>query len=279
MPRPTRGSPEARVRAEVEREVARIHTRIAEAEAAFYAVGTMLLGLDRPEVLAAFGATTFAAFLDAHVMPAATANRYMSVAREFEAEQAAELGVLKAFHLVQYARVARTRVRAAALAKRDARIGKPARRLSSMTAAEVADAVRQVKMDAGRAAVPKASSRERRAAQRLVSQFEERFGMDASMRIDKKRGVLRLEVKLRDLVEEGGRHTRVRGFDRCLRILRTGYYVLDFKPDPLVGPSRRGGSSCGPWTGIGRTRAVQGLERAAGGVMSFDGPAEHPSAD
>jgi len=69
-----------------------------------------------------------------------------------------------------------------------------------MTAAEVADAVRRVKMDAGRAAVPKASSKERRAAQRLVAQFDERFGMDATMRIDKKRGVLRLEVKLSDLV-------------------------------------------------------------------------------
>ena len=57
-----------------------------------------------------------------------------------------------------------------------------------MTAAEVADAVRRVTMDAGRAAVPKASSKERRAAKRLVSHFEEHFGMDASMRVDKKRG-------------------------------------------------------------------------------------------
>jgi hypothetical protein len=56
-------------------------------------------------------------------------------------------------------------------------------------------------MDAGRAAVPKAARTERRAAQRLVARFEERFGMDAPMRIDKKRGVLRLEVKLSDLVE------------------------------------------------------------------------------
>lgn len=97
------------------------HARIAEAEAAFYAVGTMLLGLGRPEVLGAFGAKTFAAFLDAHVMPAATANRYMTVAREFEADQAAELGVLKAFHLVQYARVARTRFRASVFATRGSR--------------------------------------------------------------------------------------------------------------------------------------------------------------
>ena len=189
------------MRAEVEREVGRIHEQIATAERAFYTVGTMLLRLDRPEVLTAYEAKSFAAFLDAHVMPAATANRYMTVARELGADQATALGVLKAFHLVQYARVARTRLRAAALAERDARIGKPARRISAMTAAEVADAVRRVKMDAGRAAVPKATRLEQRAARRLVSQFEERFGMDATMRIDKKRGVLRLEVKLSDLFE------------------------------------------------------------------------------
>jgi len=41
---------------------------------------------------------------------------------------------------------------------RDARIGKPARRLSSMTVADVADAARGLTMDAGRAAVPKPPS-------------------------------------------------------------------------------------------------------------------------
>lgn len=201
VPKPRRGSAEARLRAQVEREVAEIHAQIAAAEAAFYRVGTMLIGLDRPEVLTAFGVRSFAAFLDAHVMPSATANRYMTVAREFEAEPAAALGVVKAFHLVQYARVARTRFRASALAARDAKIGKPAQRISAMTAAEVADAVRQVKMDAGRAALPRPSRLEQRAAKRLVSEFEARFGMDATMRIDKKRGVLRLEVKLSDLME------------------------------------------------------------------------------
>lgn len=59
----------------------------------FYGVGTMHLGLDRPEMLGCFGAKTCVALLDAHVTPAETANRYMAVARELEADQAAELGV------------------------------------------------------------------------------------------------------------------------------------------------------------------------------------------
>ena len=180
----------------------RIRSGMAKGSAEFHAVGTELLALDRPEVLVTFGVQTFAAFLDAHVMPSGTANRYMTVAREYAAEQVAQLGVLKAFHLVQYAQVAKTRFRASVLATRDAKIGMPPRALSTMTADEVAAAVRMQKMTVGRAKVPRATSKERRAAKQFVAQLEERFGLDATMRIDKKRGVLRLEVKLSDLLEE-----------------------------------------------------------------------------
>ncbi|MBO6940920.1 MAG: hypothetical protein JJ863_38450 [Deltaproteobacteria bacterium] len=204
VPRPTPAPSRPRtasVRKTVQADIRRIHQQIAKAEAAFHAAGEMLLALDRPDVLAAFGAKTFNQFLDEHVMPSGTAHRYMTVAREFERDQAVELGVSKAYHLVQYATIAKTRSRASALATRDAKIGKPGKRISAMSAAEVADAVRREKMDAGRAAVAKATTRERKAAKALVAQFEERFGMDATMRIDKKRGVLRLEVKLSDLLE------------------------------------------------------------------------------
>ena len=191
----------AGLRKQVEGAVSRIRSRMAVGESEFHAVGVELLALDRPEVMAAFGARTFNEFLDAHVMPSASAHRYMTVAGEFSAAQVATLGVLKAFHLVQYARVAATPFRASVLATRDVKIGKPARRLSLLSASEVADAVRMQKMTAGRAAVPKASREERRVAQQVVKQFEERFGVDAKMRIDTKRGVLRLEVKLSDLME------------------------------------------------------------------------------
>ena len=191
----------ASVRKEVEGAVGRIRKQMAAGTAEFHAVGMELLALDRPEVLAAFGAPTFAAFLDKHVMPAGTANRYMTVAREFSVAQVSELGVLKAFHLVQYARVAATPFRASVLAKRNVKIGTPARPISMLTAEQVADAVRMQKMTEGRAAVPRATAKQRRAATELVAQFEERFGVDAKMRIDTKRGVIRLEVKLSDLME------------------------------------------------------------------------------
>ena len=55
-----------RVRAEEERIHARIAQAEAEAEWAFHAVLPLLLGHDRPEVLAAFRGESFAAFLDAH---------------------------------------------------------------------------------------------------------------------------------------------------------------------------------------------------------------------
>ncbi len=70
----------------------------------------------------------------------------MTVAREFEAEPAAALGVVKAFHLVQYARVARTRFRASVLAERDAKIGKPARRISTMTAVSAKEPIAIVEL-------------------------------------------------------------------------------------------------------------------------------------
>ncbi len=195
-------APESGLRAQVEAEIARIRERVAIAEAEFYAVGKALLELDRPEVLAAFGVPSFKAFLDAHVMPAVTAHRYMTVAREYDAAQAAELGVLKAFHLVQYAQVTRSSLTAATLARRDSRIGRPPRRISTLSATEVADAVRQQKMDAGRAALPAPTRDERRAAKAFVTRVETELGVDATMRIDKKRGVLRLEVKLSELLSE-----------------------------------------------------------------------------
>ncbi len=199
-PSPTPARPGG-IRAEVEAEVRQIRERLTLVEAEFYAIGKQLLALDRPEVLAAFGVKTFDQFLDAHVMPAGSAHRYMTVAREYDAAQAAELGVTKAYHLVQYARLAATPFRASVLARRDVKIGLPKRPISTLTAVDVADAVRRLKMDQGKAAIPKPSTRERSAAKRLVAQFEDRFGLDATMRIDKKRGVLRLEVKLSELVE------------------------------------------------------------------------------
>jgi len=48
--------------------------------------------------------------------------------------------------------------------------------------------------------LPRSSRQEQRAAKRLAKELEDRFGVDATMRIDE-RGVLWVEVKLSDRLE------------------------------------------------------------------------------
>ncbi|MEM7605920.1 MAG: hypothetical protein AAF411_11250 [Myxococcota bacterium] len=157
--------------------------------------------LDRPEVVAAFGHTTFRAFVEAEVMGFQRAQRYMAVAAAYTKRSAVSLGVEKAFHLVQYARFAETRAPAQALADRDARIGSNRERVSELTALEVQNLVRAARLRAAQAAQARVTTRERRVAAKLGRQFEERFGVDATVRVDKKRELVRIEVRLADLLE------------------------------------------------------------------------------
>ncbi|MEM6731974.1 MAG: hypothetical protein AAF658_10485 [Myxococcota bacterium] len=107
----------------------------------------------------------------------------------------------KPFHLVQYARVMNTRTSAQAMAERDARIGSNRERVSELTALEVQNLVRAGRLRAAQEARPKVTHRERRVAAKLGRAFEERFGVDATVRVDKKRDVVRIEVRLADLLE------------------------------------------------------------------------------
>ncbi|MEM9865609.1 MAG: hypothetical protein AAF938_28640 [Myxococcota bacterium] len=170
-------------------------------EAEFYAVGQALRKLDRPEVPAAFGHATFRAFVEAEVMGFHRAHRYMTVAEAYTKRSALSLGVEKAFHLVQYARVMNTRTSAQAMAERDARIGSNRERVSELTAVDVQNLVRAGRLRAAQEARPKVTHRERRVAAKLGRAFEERFGVDATVRVDKKRDVVRIEVRLADLLE------------------------------------------------------------------------------
>lgn len=197
-PRPTRSA-----RAGYKRQIKLLLQKLRSVESEFYAVGTALRKLDRPEVIATFGYPTFRAFVDAEVMPYDKAYRYMTIAGAYPKRVALSLGVEKGFHLVQYAKVAETLVTARQLVEQDSRIGTGGRRVSQLTAGDVQNLVRVMKMSAAKAEVPKATRVEKRAVRSLVSQFEDRFGVDASARIDKKKGVVRLEIKLADLI--GGR--------------------------------------------------------------------------
>ncbi|MFT5353053.1 MAG: hypothetical protein ACI9KE_000250 [Polyangiales bacterium] len=177
-----------------------IRKRLRSADAEYYAVGKALAGLDRPEVLAAFDAANFDAFLDAHVMPHATAQRYMTVTKSYSEVVALRLGVEKAFHLVQYASLWDTRLSAAQLAQRDAAIGSPGRKLSTLSAADIATLVRMKKLGTARAALPKATRADTRAAQVAARQVEEVLGVDARVRVDKKRDLVKLEIRLSELL-------------------------------------------------------------------------------
>lgn len=197
-PRPTPSTTAARERTRVAKVIARIRKRATKVDAEFFAMGQELLSLDRPAVLEAFGAATFHAFLAEHVMPVSTATRLMTVAREFSEPVAKSLGIEKAFHLTQYAKAATARTKAEKLATRDTRIGSPPRRVSAMTADDVAAAVRTLKMASGRAAIPKVTRGDRRLSKRLVSDFEERYGVNATVRVDKKRGKVHVIADIAD---------------------------------------------------------------------------------
>lgn len=199
-----RPAPQRRVRvtekARVTKIIKTVRKRLRSADAEYYAVGKALSKLDRPEVLAAFDAPNFDAFLDAHVMPHGTAQRYMTVAQTYSEVAALRLGVEKAFHLVQYAAVWDTRLSAAQLAQRDAAIGSPPRKVSTLSAADVANLVRMKKLGAARAALPKATRADTRAAQAAARQVEEALGVDARVRVDKKRDLVKLEFRLSELL-------------------------------------------------------------------------------
>lgn len=200
-PRPApRSRPAPSLRAKTKRTIARIHKGIRSADKHFYAVGKELLTLDRPAVLAAYGESTFRAFLNAHVMPAHTAMRYTRVASAYDEDLALRLGVSKAFHLHQYADASKTRASAAALARRDAKIGTPPTKISELSAVDIQNMVRALKLGAARAAKPKATRREARVAQEAVRAVEALLGVDARVRVNKGRDVVRLELKLSDLL-------------------------------------------------------------------------------
>lgn len=190
---PRRG---ATSRASYAKLIKRLVARVRAVDAEFYSIGKELLALDTPEVLTVFGHSTFREFVDARVMSYDRAYRFMVVAEAYPKSMALSLGVEKGFHLVQYAEVARARFTARDLAERDSRLGASRRRVSELSARDVQNLVRVAKMTRARAAKPRPTTREKRAVSRLGREFEERFGVDATVRVDKARDVVRIEVKL-----------------------------------------------------------------------------------
>ena len=185
----------------IEKTIVAIKQRIERVDAEFHAIGRELASLDRPAVFAAFGVPNFRAFLDAFVMPAASAYRFIAVATEFDEPLAVQLGVEKAYQLTRYVEVAKIGMRASLLATSDRAIGTPKRRVSEMTARDIENLVRTQTLQKARAAIPRPTPRDRKAARAFAKRIETDYGVDATVRVDKKRGVVRVEVKLSDLLE------------------------------------------------------------------------------
>ena len=74
--------------------------------------------------------------------------------------------------------------------------------MSELSAGEIQNLVRVAKMTRGREAKPRPTTREQQAVRRLGREFEERFGIDATVRVDKARDVVRIEVKLSEWLGE-----------------------------------------------------------------------------
>lgn len=191
----------ASVRTRYRRAVTKLLGRVRNAEAEFYLIGAELTKLDAPAAFGALGYSSFREFVEAEVISYDRAYRYMTVAAAYPKAVAVSLGVEKGFHLVQYTRVAKTRQSAKALVARDARLGADGERVSELSGVEMAELVKGARLGEAKAAAPKASSREKKAAQQLGFQFEERFGVDARVRVDKKRDLVRIEISLSEFME------------------------------------------------------------------------------
>ena len=196
------GTPAPSSRSKYAKQIKSLLTKLRSVESEFYSIGSALRKLDTPGVLTAFGHSTFRAFVDAEVMSYDRAYRYMVVADSYPKAAALSLGVEKAFHLVQYAKVAKTRSTARTLAEKDSRIGTARRRVSELSAGEVQNLVRVLKMTQAKAEKPKPTTLEKRAAAELRRDFEERFGVDATVRVDKGRDMVRIELKLSEWMAE-----------------------------------------------------------------------------
>lgn len=97
--------------------------------------------------------------------------------------------------------LAKTRHSAKALVARDARLGADGEKVSELSGVEMAKLVQGVRLGEAKAAAPKASSGEKKAAVQLGLQFERRYGVDARVRVDKKRDLVRIEISLSEWME------------------------------------------------------------------------------
>ncbi|MFT5355991.1 MAG: hypothetical protein ACI9KE_003213 [Polyangiales bacterium] len=180
--------------------IQRIQKRFRAAEAEFYAIGKELNALNTPAVLAEFNVTSFEAFVEAEVMSYSTAKRFCRVAREFPKPLALRLGVQKAYHLARYVEAAGLRSSAATLARADAKLGDAP--ISKLSALELDNMVRMLRLQTAITQKPRASTKERRRARDVADRIGDLLGVDAKVRVNKGRDQVRVELKLSELMAD-----------------------------------------------------------------------------
>lgn len=194
-------TPSPTPRTSIRKTVSRLKKRYAKMEGTFYDMGKELADLDKPSVLALYGARSFSEFLEAHIMPYRTARRWIDVSTHYPKSMALRLGIHRGFHLLRYVEVAGLEESAKQLARRDAHIGSPPKAISAYTTRELAALVSVERMRAGQTKVPKASRRHKSAVAKFKRDFEERYGFAHKSRLNMKRGVLEIEVPLDELLD------------------------------------------------------------------------------
>lgn len=180
--------------------IKRIQKRFRAADAEFYAIGKELNALNTPAVLSAFDVTTFEAFVEAEVMSYSTAKRFCRVAREFPKALALRLGVEKAYHLARYVEAAGLRSSAAALARDDKKLS--GSRISELSAVELDNMVRMLRLQSASAQRPRASTKEKRRARDAADRIGDLLGLDAKVRVNKARDQVRVDLKLSELMAD-----------------------------------------------------------------------------
>lgn len=193
----------ASLKAQTERTIAEIQTHLRAAEVTYYDIGRALLSLRKPEIWQLYAETSFKGFLNEHVIPYSTALRMITVAESYTKPIALEIGQERGFQLARLTRHDRkyAKKKPADLWTRNAKLGK--KRVKAMTGAEIAELVKLAIMRSKpKQKPPTASEEEQEVYEELIESWEERLGHAADFDLDLKKGVIRIEVELAELLRE-----------------------------------------------------------------------------
>ena len=186
-----------------DRAIADIRSRLSVAEKTYYDIGRALLSLRDPEIWKLYAETSYKGFLNAQVMPYSTALRMVTVAEAYPKAVALQIGQERGFQLARLAhhepKFKKKNVKPADLWTQNAKLGK--KRVQSMTGAEIATLVQlAIARTKATRSKPSASSEEQEVYEGLIEDWDSLLGHQADFELDVKKGVVRIEVKISELL-------------------------------------------------------------------------------